>query len=136
MASQLKKLKAGHSVQIPYYDFATHTRSPETTEMKPTSIILVDGILILSQPKLREIFDYSVYISCEEKLRYERRLKRDTVERGRTEKGVKNQFLQQVKPMHDEFVGPSKVYADLIVKQDQFDQELLALIQKIQSDTL
>ena len=136
MARQLKQLKTGERAEVPIYDFATHTRSKETNCFEPTSIILVDGILILGQAQLREIFDYSVFIECDESLRFERRLKRDTVERGRTEEGVKNQIYEQVKPMHDEFVEPSKQYADLVVTQDRFDQELTALIEKIHSNQL
>ncbi len=136
MAQQLKTLKISQDVDVPIYEFATHKRKKETTHFPAKDIVLVDGILILSQPKLREIFDYSIFIDCEENERFRRRLRRDTVERGRTEEGVRNQFYSQVKPMHDEFVEPSRAFADLIVNQDQFDQELVAVIQKIRTNKL
>lgn len=134
LASSLKSLREGHTTQIPTYDFVTHSRNEKTLPIKPTSIIIVDGILIFHPDYLREQFDEMVFFDTPEELRYSRRLERDVSERGRTPEGVKAQFLKQVKPMHDEFVEPSKVHAHTIVKdlgdyQAYFDRYLKKLEQ-------
>ena len=115
MAEHLETLLAGDPVDIPIYDFATHTRIEQTNWFKPREIILVDGILILGDELVRELFDASIFISTSEEVRYGRRLSRDTQERGRTPEGVREQFYRQVKPMHDRFVDPSREHADLIL---------------------
>lgn len=120
MADHFKRLKLGEDVDIPIYDFATHSRSKEVREFKNKKIILVDGILILSQELLRPFFDWAIFIDCPEYLRYERRLSRDVLERGRTAEGVKAQFDAQVKPMHDLYVEPSRKFASRVVNQDDF----------------
>jgi uridine kinase len=116
LAKCLSELKEGKPTRIPIYDFKTHSRSSEELFLEPTNIIIVDGILIFHPEYLREQFDEMVFFDTPESLRFERRLERDVVERGRTVEGVKAQFLKQVKPMHDQFVDPSKVYAHTIVK--------------------
>jgi uridine kinase len=124
MGEHLQSLKKGHDIDVPIYDFATHTRSPETVHLRPKKIVFVDGILIFSQPNIVENLDYKVFIDCPEDLRFSRRLNRDVVERGRTEEGVKNQIEKQVKPMHDLFVEPSKRQACDTVSVDNFDQKV------------
>lgn len=114
LAQNLKELKAGNDIEIPQYDFATHTRSKETETLVPKRVIILDGILILTQPKIRELLDDSIFVETPEEIRYQRRLLRDTTERGRTPDGVKAQFTKQVIPMHNEFVEPSKYYATYI----------------------
>lgn len=121
MADHLKILKSGKSVPVPIYDFATHKRLANTESLLPQKIIFVDGILIFSQPNIVECLDFKIFIDCPEELRFERRLNRDVKERGRTPDGVKNQFFKQVKPMHDEFVAPSKDVACDIVNVSNFD---------------
>ncbi len=116
LAQCLSELKTGKAIQIPVYDFATHTRKSESLPIRPTRIIIVDGILIFHPDYLRKQFDEMVFFDTPESLRFERRLERDVVERGRTVEGVKAQFLKQVKPMHDEFVEPSKTHAHTIIK--------------------
>src|SRR5690349_1888807 len=116
LAQCLKELKSGRSTQIPVYDFKTHSRQKESMQIPHTRIIIVDGILIFHPDYLREQFDEMVFFDTPESLRFERRLERDVVERGRTVEGVKAQFLKQVKPMHDEFVEPSKKHAHTIIK--------------------
>ncbi|MEC9282536.1 MAG: uridine kinase [Bdellovibrionota bacterium] len=111
MKEQLAQLKSGKSVELPLYDFTTHTRRKESLLVEPKPVILVDGILILSQESLREVFDDSIFIECDRDRRFTRRLQRDTVERGRTPEGVKAQFEKQVEPMHNQFVEPSKKFA-------------------------
>lgn len=116
LAKSLVELKAGHETQIPIYDFVTHSRKSETLCIKPRPVILVDGILIFHSEPVRSLFDELVFFDTSEELRYQRRLKRDVQERGRQPEGVKNQFYNQVKPMHDQFVEPSKAFAGFIVK--------------------
>lgn len=128
MAKHLKDLKEGLSVQVPIYDFATHSRKKEAQEFSSKEIILVDGILILSQEVLRPYFDRAIFIDCPEDLRFERRLNRDVVERGRTPEGVKAQFTSQVKPMHDQFVEPSRKFATRVVNQDDFQAALEVVV--------
>lgn len=116
LAQGLASLKAGKSIKVPIYDFATHTRKKETLDCHPKKIILVDGILILDSLLVREELDEAVFFDTPEELRFKRRLERDVHERGRTAEGVKKQFDLQVKPMHNQFVEPSKSYAQTIVK--------------------
>lgn len=124
LEEHLISLKNGKSIEVPIYDFATHSRKKETITVTPHPIILVDGILILSQENVRKHFDESIFMDVPEEVRFDRRLKRDVEERGRTAIGVYNQFHKQVKPMHDEFVGPSKQYATKVVTTETFTREL------------
>lgn len=116
LARGLSELKAGLPIQVPLYDFATHTRKSESIQCLPTKIILVDGILILDSAVVRSQLDEAVFFDTPEELRFQRRLERDVQERGRTPEGVRKQFERQVKPMHDQFVEPSKYHAKTIVK--------------------
>lgn len=116
LAKCLSELKSGKPTEIPVYDFKTHSRQKTTLQVRPTTIVIVDGILIYHPEYLRNQFDEMVFFDTPESLRFERRLERDVVERGRTVEGVKAQFLKQVKPMHDEFVEPSKAHAHTVIK--------------------
>lgn len=127
MASHLRYLKQDIDVKIPIYEFSSHSRKVESIHFPCRDVILVDGILLLGQEVLRPLFDRAFYIDCPEDLRFERRLKRDVEERGRTAEGVKAQFNAQVKPMHDEFVEPSRKHASRIVTQEAFGPSLEAL---------
>lgn len=111
MAKHLRRLSTGKPIEAPIYDFATHKRLSQTTRFEAKPVIIVDGILVLSQETIRDAIDASVFIDIPEAVRFERRLRRDTIERGRTPEGVEKQFLKQVKPMHDQFVEPSKTFA-------------------------
>jgi uridine kinase len=119
MARHLAALKGGEDIQVPVYDFATHRRLPQAVHVKHQAVVLVDGILILNEPRLREFFDESVFIEVAENIRYQRRLHRDVHERGRTPEGVRDQFFKQVKVMHDRFVEPSKSYASILVRDNR-----------------
>jgi uridine kinase len=120
LAEHLKFLKQNKPIQVPVYDFVTHTRAKDYIHFGPTQIILLDGTLILNQEKIHQILDFSFYIKTDEDTRFDRRFKRDTIERGRSPEGVKNQFYRQVKPMHDQFVEPSQNNAHYIVEQNSF----------------
>lgn len=124
MIRDLEKLKNGESVNIPVYEFATHRRLKSEERMDPHPIILLDGILILSNEKLRATLDEAIFLDVPEDIRFQRRLKRDVEERGRTAEGVRAQFSKQVKPMHDQFVEPSKQYATTIITNNNYTDEL------------
>jgi uridine kinase len=114
LSKHLINLKAGQDIEIPIYDFATHKRLEKSITQESKKVIIVDGILILSQPEVRKHFDESIFVHTPEEIRYQRRLTRDVQERGRTADGVKAQFDSQVKPMHDMFVEPSKEHAGVV----------------------
>ena len=111
----LEALKSGYQIEIPVYDFVEHTRSNVTISASPKKIILVDGILIFSEPKLRNKMDIKIFVDTDDDIRLLRRLKRDINDRGRDFDGVLNQYEKYVRPMHLEFVEPSKRYADIII---------------------
>jgi uridine kinase len=117
LAEHLKRLRAGESIDRPVYDFSTHTRSEETVEVDPESVILVEGILVLAEPTLRDLMDLRVYVDTDADLRLLRRLRRDIVERERTADSVLEQYEATVRPMHIQFVEPSKRFADIIVPE-------------------
>ncbi len=131
MAMQLRDLKELKHVRVPIYDYKTHKRLKDSFLFTPSPVILVDGTLILSQNQLLAEFHHCVFINTPDNIRYERRLKRDVRERGRTPEGVLTQYLKHVKPMHDMFVQPSMARAG-IVFEDTYDIPLIAkqLIEK------
>ena len=111
----LLKLQKGQAIDMPTYDYTTHTRSSETIKINPTKIILIEGILVLEDKKIREITDTKVFIDADSDVRLKRRILRDTKERGRSLESVLEQFIKQVKPMHEKYVEPTKKYADIII---------------------
>ena len=113
----LKVLKQGMVVETPIYDFKVHRRAAETRRVEPRKVILVDGILIYAEPELRKLFDVKIYVDTDADIRLIRRLKRDIAERGRSVESVVTQYESTVRPMHMEFVEPSKRYADLIIPE-------------------
>ncbi len=125
LTKMVAELKQGREIQIPIYDFVTHSRKKETILIRPKPVVIIDGILIFHPPNLRSSFDETIFFDTPEELRFQRRLERDIKERGREPKGVHTQFYNQVKPMHDQFVEPSKAYAKSIVKEvGEFDSIL------------
>ena len=117
LVRHLKALKQGMVVETPIYDFKVHRRAAESRRVEPRKVILVDGILIYAEPELRKLFDVKIYVDTDADIRLIRRLKRDIAERGRTVESVVTQYESTVRPMHMEFVEPSKRYADLIVPE-------------------
>ena len=113
--AHLAQLQAGQAVESPICDFATYTRLDRTRRLEPRPVILVEGILILAEKSVRERLDIKVFVDTDADLRFIRRLMRDTAQRGRTPESVVQQYLATVRPMHLEFVEPSKRYADIIV---------------------
>jgi len=117
LVNHLKKLRAGGPVELPIYDFRTHTRLPDTTRINPKPIVIVEGILIFAEPRLLEQMDIKVFVDTPDDIRFIRRLRRDLAERGRTLDSVIEQYLATVRPMHMQFVEPSKRHADVIIPE-------------------
>jgi uridine kinase len=117
MIEQIRTLKCGQPIELPVYDFKAHTRTKETRLVQPKPVILVEGILIFAEAALRELFDVKIFVDTDADLRFIRRLERDISERGRTTESVIRQYLATVRPMHLDFVEPSKRYADVIVPE-------------------
>lgn len=117
MIQHIQQLKAGLAIDLPIYDFTTHTRTKESIRVFPQRVILVEGILIFAEPRLRELFDIKIFVDTDADIRFIRRLERDIRERGRTAQSVIEQYLNTVRPMHLEFVEPSKRYADVIIPE-------------------
>ena len=128
LVAHLKELHACRAVEVPQYDFARHVRKAETRRIEPRSIILVEGILIFVDRALRELFDIRIFVDTDSDIRFIRRLQRDIAERGRTRESVVNQYLETVRPMHLEFVEPSKRYADLIIPEGGFNQIAIDMV--------
>lgn len=126
LAKSLGELKSRRAAEIPVYDFKSHARKSESVRVEPKPVILVDGILIFHAGQVRVLFDDLVFFDTSESLRFRRRLERDVQQRGRTAEGVRNQFLKQVKPMHDAFVEPSKCFAKVTVREANDYQSVLA----------
>ena len=113
----LKKLRDGHSINAPQYEYATHSRKKETLLIQPQKVIIVEGILILNDPKILEMLDIKLYVDTDSDVRFIRRLKRDIFKRGRTIENVIEQYYRTVRPMHLTFVEPSKRNADIIIPE-------------------
>jgi uridine kinase len=112
---QIAQLRDGRTVAIPVYDYRTHTRSEATRTVGPSAVVVVDGILTLYEPQLRELLDLKVFVDVDADLRLIRRMRRDMTERGRTADSVVTQYLETVRPMHESFVEPTKRFADVII---------------------
>ena len=117
MIAHLQELRAGHPVQVPVYDYTIHNRSNQTVLVQPAPVIIVEGILIFDSPELCELMDMKVFVDTDADVRILRRIVRDVKERGRTLDSVVNQYLTTVKPMHEQFVEPSKRRADVIIPE-------------------
>ena len=117
MIQDLEDLKAGKTVQVPVYDYTVHDRLEETREISPNKVILVEGILIFDNKALRDLLDIKLFVDTDADVRILRRIHRDVTERSRTLDTVMEQYLKTVKPMHEQFVEPSKRYADIIIPE-------------------
>lgn len=128
LVSHLKELRAGRAVEIPVYDFTSHSRTHTTRLVEPAPIVLVEGILVLAEPELREQFDAKLYVDADADVRFIRRLRRDIEERGRDVASICDQYLSTVRPMHLEFVEPSKRNADVIIPEGGFNEVALEMV--------
>jgi uridine kinase len=121
-------LRAGRAVEVPVYDFSTHSRTTRTFAVAPHRVILVEGILIFVDAALRDLFDIKIFVDTDPDIRFIRRLERDLAERGRTTESVIRQYQATVRPMHLEFVEPSKRYADVIIPEGGFNTAALDMV--------
>lgn len=117
LAEHLRDLRAGKQVDIPIYDFASHTRSKETRKVSPAALIIVEGILVFAEAQVREQMDIKIFVDTDADIRLMRRIRRDLESRGRTFDSIRNQYYATVRPMHLEYVEPTKRWADLIVPE-------------------
>lgn len=119
----LKKLRKGETVEQPIYDFKIHNRLKKTIQIKPKKILILEGILIMCHAEIRSIFDLKIFINANSKTRMERRIKRDITERGRSRDEVSKRYIETLKPMHEKFIEPTKIYANYII-ENQFNNKL------------
>ena len=117
MVEHLRHLRSGEAIDCPVYDFTVHNRSDETTRITPSRVIIVEGILIFEDPRLRELMDIRIFVDTDADVRLCRRIKRDVNKRGRTLESVLQQYQTTVKPMHEKFIEPSKKYANIVVPE-------------------
>lgn len=117
LIAQLKELSEGRAVDIPTYNYAKHTRSHKTYRQEPVDVIIVEGILVLENEKLRDLMDIKIFVDTDDDVRIIRRIRRDIEERGRTLDSVIQQYLNAVKPMYHQFIEPTKRYADVIIPE-------------------
>ncbi len=115
MIEHLKALKRGETIHCPVYDYTIHNRTDETVEVRPTKVVIVEGILIFQDPRLRELLDIKIFVETDADVRILRRALRDVEQRGRSMQSVVQQYLTTVKPMHEQFVEPTRKYADIVV---------------------
>ena len=133
LCEHIKALKEGKSIQMPVYDYSVHNRSDETIEVNPAPVIVLEGILIFAEPSLCELMDIKVFVDTDADVRILRRIVRDVKERGRSLDSVIDQYLTTVKPMHEQFVEPSKRRADIIIPEGGENMVALEmLIQRVQ----
>jgi len=128
LIAHLKKLKQWVAVDVPVYDFTTHTRTSETRHVGPNPVVIVEGILIFADEALRRLMDVKIYVDTDADIRFIRRLERDVAERGRTVESVIRQYMATVRPMHQEFVEPSKRYADIIIPEGGFNEVAIDMV--------
>ena len=128
LVSHLESLLNGHSIQKPSYDFSIHNRIEDTTKVEPKEIVIVEGILILEDARIRELPDIKIYVDTDADVRIIRRMVRDINERGRTIESVINQYLNVVKPMHNQFTEPTKKFADLIIPEGGHNKVAIDII--------
>jgi uridine kinase len=134
LTRHLDVLAKGSSVEVPVYDFATHSRKTDTQRVEPRKVIIVEGILVLAEPELRKRIDIKLFVDTPADIRFVRRLLRDIESRGRSLASVVDQYMTTVRPMHEEFVEPSKRYADLIIPEGGENQLALdAIISRVES---
>jgi uridine kinase len=131
LVSHLKELRNGNSFEQPVYSFVDHNRTEKTITTFPKKVIIVEGILILTHPEIREMFDIKVYVHADSDERLIRRLKRDIAERGRDLKEVLNRYQTTLKPMHQQFIEPTKEFADIIIPTNRYNTVAVNLIRTI-----
>lgn len=136
LVAQLKSLKEGKVVEQPVYSFVTHNRTSDTIKTHPRKVILVEGILIFNNEELRNLFDIKVFVHAETDERLIRRLRRDIAERGRDIDEVLNRYQDTLKPMHQQFIEPTKNYADIIIPNDRYNTVAIDIVRTVINERL
>jgi len=131
LVKQLKDLKAGNTIEQPVYSFITHNRTDDTIVTHPRKVMIVEGILILTNPELRDLFDVKIFVHADSDERLIRRLKRDIAERGRDMEEVLNRYQTTLKPMHQQFIEPTKVFADIIIPNDKYNTVAIDVVRAV-----
>lgn len=131
LAEHLKELKAGNSIEQPVYSFVTHNRTDDTIHTHPRKVMIVEGILILADPKIRELFDIKIFVHADPDERLIRRLKRDIAERGRDMEEVLSRYQSTLKPMHEQFIEPTKAFADIIIPNDKYNTVAIDVVRAV-----
>lgn len=130
----LKELKKGNSIQQPVYSFKEHNRTGETITIHPAKVMLVEGILVLANPEIRKMFDIKIFVHTDSDERLIRRMKRDVNERGRDFEEVMNRYQTTLKPMHQQFIEPTKEFADIIIPYNRYNDVAIDMMQTIIRD--
>ncbi len=128
LVDHLEKLRNNESIDVPVYDYTRHTRGEETIQVEPQDVIMLEGILILEDKRLRELMDIKIYVDTADDLRIIRRIQRDMQERGRSLESILHQYLTVVREMHEQFIEPSKKYADIIIPEGGHNQVAIDLV--------
>jgi len=131
LTEHLKQLKAGNAIEQPVYSFVTHNRTDDTIHTHPRKVMIVEGILILSDPKLRDLFDIKIFVHADPDERLIRRLKRDIAERGRDMEEVLSRYQSTLKPMHEQFIEPTKAFADIIIPNDKYNTVAIDVVRAV-----
>ena len=131
LVSHLKDLKDGKTIEQPVYSFVTHNRTDDTIVTHPRKVMIVEGILILTNPELRDMFDVKIFVHADSDERLIRNIQRDTIDRGRTVSMVVERYLEVLKPMHEQFIEPSKAYADVIIPNDNYNTVAIDVVRAV-----
>lgn len=131
LAEHLAALKAGNAIEQPVYSFITHNRTSDTVITHPRKVMIVEGILILADAKLRDMFDIKIFVYADSDERLIRRLKRDIAERGRDMQEVLNRYQNTLKPMHEQFIEPTKAHADIIIPHDKYNTVAIDVVRAV-----
>lgn len=131
LVSHLKELKRGNSVEQPVYSFVQHNRTSQTVTTRPRKVMIVEGILILSNPEIREMFDIKIFVHADSDERLIRRLRRDIAQRGRDLEEVLSRYKTTLKPMHQQFIEPTKEFADIIIPNNRYNTVAVDIVQTI-----
>lgn len=131
LVAHLKELKAGRNIEQPVYSFVTHNRTDDTILTHPRKVMIVEGILILANPELRDLFDIKIFVHADSDERLIRRLKRDIAERGRDMEEVLNRYQNTLKPMHEQFIEPTKAHADIIIPNDKYNTVAIDVVRAV-----
>lgn len=136
LETHLKELKKGHTINQPVYSFIKHNRTGDIISTKPRKVMIVEGILILSHPEIRDLFDIKIFVHADSDERLIRRLKRDITERGRDLDEVLNRYQTTLKPMHQQFIEPMKEYADIIIPNNKYNTVAIDIVKAIINERL